>query len=332
MTVHYLGDPKFRAFDSNGEPLSGGQLDTYEEGSSTPKASFSSGTGLVTNPNPVVLDAAGRAEVWLDGKYKLRLRDSAGATQWTMDAVAGVGFVAAAELIDEWTEFTDSSPSFVDATNFSVPADKRTTFQVGRRIRATVLAGTLYGRITASVFTSLTTITVVWDSGVLDSGLSAVAVGFLSITNKATDWRAIDGLEGTFSQPGQNDSFAAGTRMLFSQSAPPTGWTKQTGVADKALRITESTVGQGGTVDFLTVFGASSVTGGHILTIAEMPAHDHTTSELPHSNVNIPTAENPRQLGFPGSSPNTGMRGGGGSHTHPMLELKYVDVILAEKD
>lgn len=331
MTVHYLGDPMFRAFDSNGEPLSGGQLDTYEEGSSTPKSSFADGTGLVTNPNPVVLDAAGRAEVWLEGKYKLRLRNSAGAIQWTMDNIAGVGFVAAAETIDEWTEFADSVPSFVDATNFSVAGDKRATFQVGRRVRATVLAGTVYGRITVSVFTTLTTVTVVWDSGVLDSGLSAVAVGFLSITNKSTNWRAIDGLELDFSKKGLNDSFAAGTRMLFNQTVAPVGWTKQI-ENDKALRLTTGAVGTGGTQSFSTVFGAGE-TGSHVLTIAEMPSHDHPTTELPHSNVNIPTAENPRQLGFPGASPRTGFTGGGEGHTHPLLlDLEYVDFILAEKD
>ena len=331
MTVFYLGDPKFRAFDSNGDPLSGGLLDTFEEGSSTPKASFADGTGLVLNPNPVVLDAAGRAEVWLDGKYKLRLRDSASATQWTMDSVAGVGFVAAAEIIDEWTPFADSTPSFVDATNFSVAGDKRATFQVGRRVRATVLAGTLYGRITVSVFTTLTTVTVVWDAGVLDSGLSAIAVGFLSVNNKATNWRAIDGLELDFSKKGLNDSFAAGTRMLFNQTVPPVGWTKII-ENDKALRLTTGSVGTGGSATWTTVFGPTAVTGGTAITIAQMPPHDHSTSELPHSNVNIPTAANPRQLGFPGASPRTGMTGGGAAHTHPLLELQHVDVILASKD
>jgi hypothetical protein len=330
MTVHYLGDPMFRAFDSNGEPLSGGQLDTYEEGSSTPKASFTDGTGGVSNANPVVLDAAGRAEVWLEGKYKIRLRNSSGAVQWTMDNIAGVGFVAPAAIPDEWTEFSDSSPTFVDETNFSVAGDKRTTFQVGRRVRAIVAAGTLYGRITVSAFTSVTTVTVVWDSGVLDTGLSAVAVGFLSTTNKATNWRAIDGLAADFSKKGLNDSFAVGTRLFFNQTVAPTGWTKQTGLADRALRITDTSVGQGGTLDFLTVFGSGLLTGAHQLTIAEMPAHTHTDKSTAQT-TNIPTGANPVRLHETATV--TGSTGGDGTHTHTLaLELKYVDVILAEKD
>ena len=40
--------------------------------------------------------------------------------------------------------------------------------------------------------------------------------------------------------------FASGTKMLFQQTAAPTGWTKDTTHNDKALRITSGTVGTGG--------------------------------------------------------------------------------------
>jgi hypothetical protein len=247
-----------------------------------------------------------------------------------MDSVAGVGFVAAAEIIDEWTPFTDSTPSFVDATNFSVAADKRATFQVGRRVRATVLAGTIYGRITVSVFTTLTTVTVLWDAGVLDSGLSAIAVGFLSVTNKSTNWRAIDGLELDFSKKGLNDSFVAGTRMLFNQTVAPVGWTKII-ENDKALRLTTGSVGTGGSIPFLTVFGTGLETGAHQLTIAEMPAHTHPFTGN-DGVVNLKGFDpNPLTVG---DAPDvTGPTGGDGTHSHTLsLELQYVDVILAEKD
>jgi microcystin-dependent protein len=46
-----------------------------------------------------------------------------------------------------------------------------------------VTAGTVYGRISASAFASVTTVTVVLDSGALDSGLSAVSYGLISPTN-----------------------------------------------------------------------------------------------------------------------------------------------------
>lgn len=189
MTVHYLGDPRYRAFSANGVPLAGGKLHTFAEASSTPKAAFSENTGTTAHTNPIVLDANGEAEIWLDGKYKIRLDDATDVQQWTMDGVAGVGFQDAAAAVDEWVE-TGDTPTHIDDTNLSVPGDKRGTYQVGRRLRATISAGTVYGTITVSAFTTITTVTMVWDSGTLDSGLSAVAVGFLSV-----DTPSIPGVE-----------------------------------------------------------------------------------------------------------------------------------------
>jgi hypothetical protein len=330
-SVFYLGDPMFRALDSAGAPLAGGQLYTFEPGTSTPKASYTDSTGLVTNANPVVLDSVGRAEVWLDAKYKLRLDDSLDVVQWTMDQVAGVGFIEFAEAgIDEWTEFTDSVPSFVDATNFSVADDKRTTFQVNRRVRATVDAGTIYGRITASVFSSVTTVTVEWDSGSLDTGLTAVAYGFVSVTNKSVHWQAIDDLELDFSKKGLNDSFVAGTVMLFNQTAAPVGWTKLLVDNDKALRLTTGAAGVGGTVAFETAFApGAGVTGSHVLTVAEIPPHSHSYLGVVAGG---PTSGGG---GFFGLIVETGQTGGGAGHTHTNstdLDVQFVDVILASKD
>ncbi len=73
---------------------------------------------------------------------------------------------------------------------------------------------------------------------------------------------------------------------------------------------------------------ALGATGGeedHQLITAEMPSHTHTAPSLPHSNVNIPTGNNPRQLGFPGAGPPTGSTGGDGDHNtmHPFLAINY---------
>ncbi len=182
MAVYYLGDPKFRQYDANGSPLAGGKLYTYEPGTSTPKTAYTDQAQTTPHANPIILDGNGQAEIWLEGLYKLKLDDSADVEQWTMDQVHGVGYQAATAAVDEWTERTET-PTHIDNTNFSVPGDLRTTYSVGRRNRATIGAGTVYGTITASVFTTVTTITLVLDSGTLDSGLSAVAVGFLSSTN-----------------------------------------------------------------------------------------------------------------------------------------------------
>ena len=41
------------------------------------------------------------------------------------------------------------------------------------------------------------------------------------------------------------DGLPGGTKMLFQQTAAPTGWTKDTAHTDKALRLTSGTVGTG---------------------------------------------------------------------------------------
>jgi len=80
---------KFREDDANGFPLSGGKLYSYTAGTSTPRATYSDQGLAVPNANPTILDASGRANVWIqDGVgYKFVLTDSLGNTIWTQDNV-----------------------------------------------------------------------------------------------------------------------------------------------------------------------------------------------------------------------------------------------------
>jgi hypothetical protein len=78
----------FRALDSNGAPLSGGLLYTYQAGTSTPLATYTNSTLATPNSNPVVLDSTGSANVWLSsalGSYKLVLENASAVIQWTVD-------------------------------------------------------------------------------------------------------------------------------------------------------------------------------------------------------------------------------------------------------
>lgn len=78
-----------RFFDSNGIPLNGGKLYSYQAGTTTPQATYLNAAGT-TNTNPVILDADGYADVWLDPtiSYKFMLADSGNATIWTVDNVS----------------------------------------------------------------------------------------------------------------------------------------------------------------------------------------------------------------------------------------------------
>lgn len=89
MPAQPLVPPKFRAFAENGDPLAGGLLYSYEAGTTTPLATYTTRAGSVANANPVVLDANGEADVWLTPgvEYKFVLKSAAEVTQWTVDNV-----------------------------------------------------------------------------------------------------------------------------------------------------------------------------------------------------------------------------------------------------
>ncbi len=75
--------------DSNGSPLNGGKLYSYAAGTVTPQATYTDEGAGTANANPVVLNSAGQASVWLrtDLSYKLVMKDSLNNVLWTSDHV-----------------------------------------------------------------------------------------------------------------------------------------------------------------------------------------------------------------------------------------------------
>lgn len=78
-------------FDDNGIPLAGGLIYTYQAGSSTPLATYTTNGGTIANANPIVLDASGRtpAEVWLftGYSYKFILKNADDVLIQTLDNI-----------------------------------------------------------------------------------------------------------------------------------------------------------------------------------------------------------------------------------------------------
>jgi len=85
-------------FDANGDPVANGFLYTYEAGTNTPLATYNDSTGGAgaLNPNPVLLDSGGYADVWLTAaSYKLVLEDENHVQLWSIDGVPGLGSLIA---------------------------------------------------------------------------------------------------------------------------------------------------------------------------------------------------------------------------------------------
>ncbi len=78
---------RFREINTDGTALSGGKVYTYEAGTTTPKTSYTSATGLTANANPVILDSRGSADIWISGTYKIVVTDSSDVTLYTTDSV-----------------------------------------------------------------------------------------------------------------------------------------------------------------------------------------------------------------------------------------------------
>jgi len=81
-------------FDNNGQPLNGGLVYTYQAGSTTSLASYTTINGNIANTNPIVLDASGRTptDVWLTYGffYKFVVQTSAAVTIGTYDNIYGI--------------------------------------------------------------------------------------------------------------------------------------------------------------------------------------------------------------------------------------------------
>jgi hypothetical protein len=174
--------------DANGDPIVGGQIFTYLAGTTTPAATFTDNTGGTPQTNPIILNSLGisASPIWLTGgtAYKFVFLD-ANNVQYrpTVDNITGVNDPAFTSTIDQWVLFS-GTPTYINATSFSLVGDQTNTFQVLRRLRTTNTGGQIFSTITNSVFAAgITTVTVTNDSGTLDSGLSLVYYGILSVTN-----------------------------------------------------------------------------------------------------------------------------------------------------
>lgn len=83
--------PNFLWVDTNGNPCNACTLDTWAAGTTTNQATYSDSALTTANANPVVLNSAGYATVYLSAtSYRMRLRTSAGVTIWDRDNITAV--------------------------------------------------------------------------------------------------------------------------------------------------------------------------------------------------------------------------------------------------
>ena len=97
MTTVFLSPgPPLQQFNQGGSPLAGGKLFTYASNTTTKLATFTDYTGATANTNPVILDANGQCQVWLQEGYTYTYvlspptdTDPPTDAYWTVNGITG---------------------------------------------------------------------------------------------------------------------------------------------------------------------------------------------------------------------------------------------------
>lgn len=246
--AYFLSPINDQQCDANGNPLSGGKVYTYLAGTSTAAATYTDSTSGTQQANPIILNASGlpASPIWMLGGFPLKfiIKDSADTTIRTVDNVSGINDTSS--TASEWTD-SGLTPTYISATSFSVTGDQTAIFQVNRRVRTRNTGGLIYSRISAVAYGAVTTVTVVNDSGVIDSGLTTVSYGFLSYSPSSVPYAL-------YAAAGANtDITSVSSTVINSKIQPITA-----SVAANALTITLNPT----TLDFRS----STLTSGSINT------------------------------------------------------------------
>ena len=120
--------PKFQAFDSSGDPLTGGLLYTYTIGTTTPKATYTDAEAGTPQANPIVLNSRGEADsdIYGIGYYKMVLKTSTGVEIYTIDSIAGVNESTMTTIGDYSGDF-DAAITAIAATETTLYVDSAAT-------------------------------------------------------------------------------------------------------------------------------------------------------------------------------------------------------------
>jgi hypothetical protein len=178
---------------TTGLPLSGGKIYTYQAGSSTPLATYTTNSGIIANANPIILGTDGRtpSEIWLTYgyNYKFVLQDSVGSTIATYDNLYGIlGTIPAASstlptgMILLWSGSIGSIPSgylLCDGTNSTPDLRDRFIIGAGNTYSVNQTGGSADAIVVSHTHTATSVVTDPGHNHLTGSSLSSVPSGGL---------------------------------------------------------------------------------------------------------------------------------------------------------
>ena len=162
----------------------------------------------------------------------------------------------------EWIEYGDGAgtytPAYASSTSFTIAGvDVTSVYHVGRRIKLVASTpGTIYGSITATSFSTNTTVTVAWDSGSLSNeAITSVHIGAISASNTSLpETTAITG-DYTLDVSGDIILDADGGDVLFKDGGTTFG---------SATNTSGNLIIKSGTTTALTFSGANATLAGDL--------------------------------------------------------------------
>lgn len=123
MSASLSPSPIFQGIGFGGLPVPSGKLFTYAAGTSTPQATYVDSTQTTQNSNPVILNANGQANVWLNPvlSYKFILQDALGNLIWSVDQINAPALTAAIIGAIIWPRSQLEINAGVVPSNFGFP-------------------------------------------------------------------------------------------------------------------------------------------------------------------------------------------------------------------
>lgn len=186
-------------FDNNGVPLTGGKLYSYQAGTTTPQATYTTPAGNVAHTNPIVLDSAGRissgGEIWITAgdDYKFVLTTSADVLLATWDNITGIngtGLATNASNVAYDPQGTGAVATtaeiklreYVSLADYGVPTDgvtdATTSIQNAINATASALQPLYFGKSESYLLTAQITIP---DDAEIDLNGSTLILGYNAI-------------------------------------------------------------------------------------------------------------------------------------------------------
>ena len=175
MAVSIIG-PKFYAWASDtGAPLAFGKVFTYQAGTNTPKATFQSEDGVTANANPTILNGAGYANIYLDGSYKVVVKDADDVEVWTSDPVTDPS-----GLQKEW--INERAATQVSPTSFSIVGNHTDVYTAGKALQLDD-ASYLYGYVDSVTYVGGNTVVEVLSDDPLTGSLTRSWTGIVGMNS-----------------------------------------------------------------------------------------------------------------------------------------------------